>query len=73
MKSNRIFPIALLVSCCIQLSFVTVAQEPNFTEIMPELFSVAGSLSNAWADIDGDGDSDLAVSCLLYTSPSPRD
>ncbi|MDA9902224.1 VCBS repeat-containing protein [Gammaproteobacteria bacterium] len=62
MKSNRIFSIALLVSCCIQFSFVTVAQEPNFTEIMPELFSVAGSLSNAWADIDGDGDSDLAVS-----------
>ena len=39
----------------------------------------------AWADIDGDGDEDLAVAnyqgkpeiylstCLLYTSPSPRD
>ena len=26
---------------------------------MPELFSVAGSLSNAWADLDGD--SNLAV------------
>ena len=31
--------------------------------------------SVAWGDWDGDGDLDLAAgnSCLLYTSPSPRD
>ena len=62
MKHSRDFSILLIILCCINLNFAAVAQEPTFTEVMPELFSVAGSLSNAWADIDGDGDSDLAVS-----------
>ncbi len=39
-----------------------LAQAPAFTAMQPELFSVPGSLSNAWGDFDGDGDPDLAVS-----------
>ncbi|MBB6229398.1 hypothetical protein FHS79_003599 [Polymorphobacter multimanifer] len=35
---------------------------PAFTPVQPETFSVPGSLSNAWADFDNDGDPDLAVS-----------
>ena len=33
-----------------------------FTSMQPELLGVPGSLSNAWADFDKDGDLDLAVS-----------
>lgn len=36
--------------------------EPNFTAVQAEKFGVAGSLSNAWADFDNDGDMDFAVS-----------
>lgn len=38
------------------------AADPAFTSIQPEMFAVPGSLSNAWADFDKDGDLDLAVS-----------
>lgn len=38
------------------------AQAPGFTSVQPDTFSVPGSLSNAWADFDGDGDLDFAVS-----------
>ncbi|MEL7548006.1 MAG: CRTAC1 family protein [Pseudomonadota bacterium] len=38
------------------------ADEPDFVSVQPDLFGVAGSLSNAWADFDGDGDLDFAVS-----------
>lgn len=37
-------------------------QPPAFSERQPETFHVPGSLSNAWADFDRDGDLDLAVS-----------
>ena len=36
--------------------------EPGFTSLQSSLFAVKGSLSNAWADFDNDGDADLAVS-----------
>jgi len=38
------------------------ASELNFTAVQAEEFGVAGSLSNAWADFDNDGDMDFAVS-----------
>jgi hypothetical protein len=38
------------------------APEPAFTPVQTADFSLAGSLSNSWADFDRDGDLDLAVS-----------
>jgi hypothetical protein len=43
-------------------STVALAQVPAMTPLQSETFSVPGSLSNAWADFDADGDPDLAVS-----------
>lgn len=44
---------------------------PAFSPVQPELFAQPGALANAWADVNGDGDLDLAVSfksgaILLY-------
>jgi hypothetical protein len=38
------------------------SSEPAFTPVQPDLLSIPGSLSNAWADYDDDGDLDMAVS-----------
>jgi hypothetical protein len=35
---------------------------PLFTPVQPEILAAPAALSNAWADYDSDGDSDLAVS-----------
>lgn len=37
------------------------APTPTFESVQPDLLGVVGSLSNAWADFDNDGDLDLAV------------
>lgn len=34
---------------------------PRFEPVQPELLSAGGTLVNAWADYDGDGDLDLAL------------
>lgn len=35
---------------------------PSFRPVQADLFGIAGSLSNAWGDMDNDGDLDFAVS-----------
>ncbi len=35
--------------------------EPNFSAVQAKMMGAGGTFSNAWADIDGDGDSDLFV------------
>ena len=37
------------------------ASAPLFEPVQPELFAAGGTLTNAWADYDGDGDPDLFV------------
>ncbi len=34
---------------------------PSFEPVQPEIFGASGTLTNAWADVDGDGDEDLFV------------
>lgn len=38
-----------------------VAQSPRFTPVQPDLFAAGGTFTNAWGDVDGDGDADLFV------------
>lgn len=51
------------IALALALPLLTAAApEPALVPIQPELLGVVGSLSNAWADIDRDGDLDMAVS-----------
>jgi hypothetical protein len=40
---------------------LTFSQQPRFEAVQADLFKEGGALSNAWADFDRDGDSDLFV------------
>lgn len=42
-------------------SITVLLSPPVFESVQPELFSTGGTLVNAWADYDGDGDPDLFV------------
>jgi hypothetical protein len=48
---------ALVIGACVLCALQGVRFEP----VQPELFSAGGTFANAWADYDGDGDSDLFV------------
>lgn len=49
-------PVALLA-----LASLTLLEPPRFEPVQPELLSAGGTLVNAWADYDADGDVDLFV------------
>lgn len=53
---------ASLLLIGLMASAAGAATQPAFTAVQRETFAIAGSLSNAWADFDKDGDLDLAVS-----------
>ncbi|MBI3790967.1 MAG: CRTAC1 family protein [Gemmatimonadetes bacterium] len=40
---------------------IAAGTPPVFTPVQPELFAAGGTLTNAWADFDGDGSPDLFV------------
>lgn len=55
---------ALAITALTLVSAVAAAQttQPPFVAVQRDMLAVAGSLSNAWADYDKDGDLDYAVS-----------
>jgi len=50
----------MLLSSCVAMPRLDAP--PAFSAVQKDLFGIVGSLSNAWADIDNDGDLDFAVS-----------
>jgi hypothetical protein len=59
--TRRFLP-ATVAICALLLVAAAPVGEPAFAPVQPELLAMPGSLSNAWADFDNDGDLDMAVS-----------
>ncbi len=62
-RTGAVVPITAVL--CLAVSGLGAQQPPagppRMTPVQAELFTLPGSLSNAWADFDNDGDPDLAV------------
>ena len=53
---------AVMVGVGLLLAAFAPARDPAFAPVQRDLLAMPGSLSNAWADFDNDGDLDLGVS-----------
>lgn len=61
--SRRWMPAAMAGAALVfATSAAAAATDPAFAPVQRDLLAMPGSLSNAWADFDNDGDLDLAVS-----------
>lgn len=54
--------VMVLAGAALLLVAAAPVREPAFAPVQRDLLAMPGSLSNAWADFDNDGDLDLAVS-----------
>ena len=52
----------VLAAAALMLVAAAPARDPAFAPVQRDLLAMPGSLSNAWADFDNDGDLDMAVS-----------
>lgn len=59
---RRWMPAAMAGAALAVAATAAAAPDPAFAPVQRDLLAMPGSLSNAWADFDNDGDLDLAVS-----------